>query len=92
MTTLKEEGIAKVSANNVYFLALMRTQAAWICKKAGSVTISQLRRYADKQGVKPTHPNAWGAVFAGRKWTKIGYTQSTIKSAHHRVVGIWTIT
>jgi len=88
---LKEAGIAKVAANNESFLTLMRLQAMRICNLHGKVTVDQLRRYAAKKHIYPNHPNAWGAIFRGRRWQRIGYKLSTTRSAHHRVIGIWVL-
>ena len=59
----RDNGIKKVSENNHEFLTILRQQARIICHQKGWVCSDDLREWADRNGLKPSHPNCWGAVF-----------------------------
>lgn len=88
---LKDRGLELVEMNNSKFVSAMRSQAAAICKREHCVTSDDLREYALMVGVKPEHPNAWGAIFSGKKWECIGRIKSTLSSNHAREIRVWAL-
>lgn len=88
---LREEGEALVSAHNVDFLKVIRKVATAIAVSQGQVTIDELRGWAETNGLKPDHPNAWGAVFTGNEWEQVGEVPSSVPSNHARRVRVWRL-
>jgi hypothetical protein len=85
----RDAGIARVSARAEDFLVIMRRVAREIALTKGRVTSDELRIYARDHGIKPHHPNAWGAIFKGPNWIHVGTLQSAKKSNHARWIHIW---
>ena len=86
---LKQQGLDQVTANNEQFVDSMRQIAKGISILKGQVCTDDLRAAADKAGLRPTHCNAWGAVFRGAGWVVIGRKASTYPSTHGREIRIW---
>jgi hypothetical protein len=85
----KNVGQDLVEENNRTFVATMRRRAVDIAMAKGRVTSDDLRRFAFAEGIKPDHPNAWGAVFRGHELVEIGRTKSRLTSNHHREIRVW---
>ena len=88
---LKEQGLARVEANNADFISKMRATAYILCRANGNVTADHLRVRARNLNVEPTHPNCWGAIFRSKDFKAIGYTQSTTPSCHGRTIRVWAL-
>lgn len=71
------------------FLDTMREAAIRISHESGFVTSDNLRVLADKLGLKPKHPNAWGALFRGPHWTIIGRQKSAVPGNRAREIKVW---
>lgn len=85
----RDHGIEKVAGNNDEFLTMCRAFAIGQCRLSGMVTIEQIREFAEWKGLKPSHPNAWGAVFKFRGFKPTSFVQNHIESAHARMVRVW---
>lgn len=85
----KKVGMASVSHRNRIFLDTVREWAKTRCQFNGSVSIEDVREWADSMELAPSHPNAWGCVFKGKHWVPCGDIKSAIPSAHHRRVLLW---
>ena len=88
---LKKEGIDRVESHNERFVDLVRRRAAVIAQQHGQVTVDNLRVWAAGRGLSPHHPNAWGAVFKGSRWQRIGTCNSTWPASHARMISIWQL-
>lgn len=88
----KEEGQNLVETHTPDFVDTMREAAKSIALSKGTVTADDLRSYGLKNGLRPHHPNAWGAIFKGSEWRTVGYTRSALVSNHARTIRIWTLT
>jgi len=86
---LREDGISRVRVNAALFVRVLREVAIRISDEEGTVTSDDLREYANEHGLKPHHPNAWGAIFRGNNWKVIGRTNSTYKTNHAREIRAW---
>lgn len=86
---LCDEGIRRVSVNNVDFLDMMRTEAKRISREQGVVSSDSLRQYGAAHNITPTHPNAWGAIFREKGWETLGFTKSVVPSCHARTIRLW---
>ena len=87
----RDAGVASVAHHCAGFVETVREQAAAICRERGQVTADELRAWADDNGLTPHHPNAWGAVFAGKRFTCIGTIQSSYVSNHYRQIKVWRL-
>lgn len=92
----KEEGVRAVAIHNITFLNAIRHIAVKISRENGGfVTADDLREYADREGIKPNHPNAWGSVFRsaprGFVFRKTGaYQASRYPSNNGRTIPVWS--
>ena len=87
----KRRGIKKVATNNRDWLVKIRAVAVRICKRCGSVSSDDLRRWADKNDCQPKHPNAWGAVFRGKQWVSVAFKKSETPSRHASLQRVWEL-
>ena len=85
----KQLGLALTESNNTALVKLARAVAKEICGRKGSVTMDDVRR--ELGDLKPSSPNAYGAVFHGDEWHCIGWEPSTLKSNHARFIRRWKL-
>ena len=88
---LQLEGVRRVTLNNVNFVGMMRSEAVWLCTKYGNVSADDLREFAARRHVSPSNQNAWGAIFRGKRWRRIGEKKSTWPSNHARRIGVYQL-
>ena len=86
---LRDRGLDSVEGNSMTFQDRMRAEAIRISNARGWVTSDDLREYADREGIEPHHPNAWGAVFRGKCWVTVGIANSTVPTNHARLIRRW---
>ena len=89
---LKRYGLDLVEKHNPDFVDLVRGYAREHAWKYGQVTSDDCRLWANLNDIYPLHHNAWGAVFRGPEWQRVGFTQSQIPSNHARMISIWRAT
>ena len=87
-TTL-DMALERVGQNNEPWLAWARSQAQTISTLRGSVTSDDVRREADRMGLQPDSPHAWGALFKAKGWRWVGREPSMIASNNGRFVSRW---
>jgi hypothetical protein len=87
--TEKQYGLDQVELHHLPFVTAMRKMAAAVAKREGQVTCDRLRFLAAGFGLKPDHPNAWGAIFRGKDWRCIGREPSQVVSNHAREIKVW---
>lgn len=87
----RDTGIAKVSCSNETFLETMRGVARLFCQRNGQATADDLRKWADENGVEPTHPSAWGAVFRTPEFEAVGLTPSKQFLRHGNRNMVWKL-
>lgn len=87
--TAKARGRERVEATHPEFVPQMRVVAKWISREQGEVHIDHLRFEARRLGIRPRHPNAWGCIFKGPGWKKVGERASEWPSNHAHVSPIW---
>lgn len=88
---LRDAGIATVSDANRGFLSRMRSEAVLFISLHGSVTAADLHPIAAALGLRPTSPNAWGAVFRDPRFAPAGLAKNPRPSAHARRVVRWKL-
>lgn len=86
---LRDAGVAKVTASNAEFVNRMRQVARQVSYARGWCHIDDCRRGADELGIAPSSSNAWGAIFAGKGWQRVGAKASDIPSNHRHVSPCW---
>ncbi len=87
----RDHGIAMVSLTGADFLERARTAARSMGRMSGKVSCDDIREWAEVEGVKPHHPNLWGAIFAGKEWVCVGRQKSQFPSNHAREIRIWAL-
>lgn len=86
---LKDEGQELAERSNASFVRRMRRVAAAFVRRDGQVSSDDLRRYAARRGIRPRHPNAWGAIFRGTRWFILTRRKSEVASNHARWIIVW---
>lgn len=87
----RDAGIAAVAARNQTFLETVRGAARMICRRQGTVTADDVRKWADENGIEPTHRNCWGAVFKTPDFEFAGLTRSAQVQGHGNRICIYRI-
>ena len=87
----RDAGIRRVSGNNREFLVAMRSAAKQICCEKGWVCSDDLRAYADRNRIWPSHPNAWGVVLTVKEFIPGEYIVSRQPQGHANRVRRWTL-
>lgn len=85
----REAGLDRITGSHPDFVPQLRALAIARSQQHGSVHIDELRVEAERRGLRPRHPNAWGAIFRGPGWVKIGARPSAIPSNHGHVSPVW---
>lgn len=85
----KTAGLARVAATHADFVRRMRAVAVTLSQVQGEVHIDDLRQAAERHGWRPAHPNAWGAIFRGPGWQRLGTRPSAWPSNHGHVSPVW---
>ncbi|MEM6485324.1 MAG: hypothetical protein AAF662_10110 [Pseudomonadota bacterium] len=90
--TQKQQGLDLVVLNNQEFVKCMREHAESIALHKGDVSADDLRPVAERIGIEPNHPNAWGAIFKGRVFRRKSSVKSRWPSNHGRYITLWELT
>ena len=77
-------------ARDAVFLARCRLLAAEVCRKQGTVSINDIR--ARVKIPANMNPSVLGAVFKGKKFKAIGFTEASHPQAHARAVRVYKLT
>ena len=85
----QEVGAARVERGSPQFVATMRLIAITISNEKGEVTSDDLREIAMERNLRPSHPNAWGAIFRANGWRVIDRRKSRLASNHAREIKVW---
>lgn len=85
----KADGLDRVTATHATFVTRLRAVAQAHAQRYGVVHIDDVRRLAAELGLAPHHPNAWGAIFRGPGWRKVGERASAVPSNHAHVSPLW---
>ena len=84
-------GMELVEFNNQGFVHSMRKMARKMIKQCGRITCDDLRVIANRYGIEPDHPNAWGAIFRTKDFVACGFEKSKLASNHARRIIVWTL-
>jgi hypothetical protein len=71
------------------FLAHCRQVAVAFAQQNGSVSINDVRQRVDVP--LGMHPSVFGAVFKGKQFKAVGFTEAKHPSAHARVVRVYQL-
>ena len=87
----RDAGIAAISSRNQTFLETVRGAARMICRRQGTVTADDVRKWADENGIEPKHRNCWGAVFKTPDFEIAGFTRSSQIQGHGNRICVYRI-
>ena len=87
----KELGISRVRAKNSVFVETGRGIARMLCRRYGKGTAMEVRKELDARGLKPTHFNAYGAIWSTKEFECIGTTRSTLEQGHSNEIKVWRL-
>ena len=87
----RDAGIARVSSKNAAFLEAMRGVARMICRQKGSVTADDLREWAARNDIQPSHANTWGAVFHRSEFEPSEFVVSKQIQGHSNRIRLWRL-
>lgn len=87
----KDAGRLKVELNNKDAVETMREYARAYAREHGVVSIDIVRRWAAARRLEVKNPNAYGTVFKGRGWQRVGFRPNPVPSAHARMVAVWKL-
>lgn len=85
----KTRGIERVEASHHGFVRTLRVAAIAHAQEHGTVTADDVRAIAARLGLKPRNKNAWGPVFSGKGWKRMGEAPSVLKTNHAHRNAIW---
>ena len=89
---LRNKGVSQVASKNGGFIELMRGVALMIARRKGTVTADDLSEWAGEHQVKPTSPNAIGAVFTNNKDLEpCGFCPSAQPNRRGGLIRVWRI-
>jgi arginyl-tRNA synthetase len=77
---------------NQHWLEAVREEAYRIARWKGDVTADDIRDFAARLSVKPTHRYTMGAVFRDDRFYKIGTRVSRDKGHHGKAITVWGVT
>ena len=83
------EGQRRVELHSGGFVGYVRDHAIAISKRHGAVSSDDLRLFAHAERIEPQHPNAWDAVFQGKRWECIGIKRSAVITNPGRAIRLW---
>ena len=86
----KREGIARAESRDLSLAERLRDQARRIAREQGSVTIDDVRDYADANGIAVPSPSFWGSVIrATHGFVVIDYEKSRRAAKHSHLQPRW---
>lgn len=87
---VRDWGREVVELHHDEWVKLARREAVRISARLGSVSIVDLRAWAEKTGKHPRDPLAYSAVFKGKEWVPTGKrVKSRHLDGHAREVKCW---
>lgn len=88
---LRDAGKDRVAQSNADLRRLLLERAERLARRDGEVTTDQLREYAERLGLQPTHPAFWGSLMRGARWQCAGYRRSKVASNRAREIRVWKL-
>lgn len=85
---LRSEGMGRVEARNARFMLEVRAGLRLLSSDR-PVSVDDAREIAGRLGLEPSHKNAWGTVFGGPGWVKVGQEASSLVSNHAHKNLLW---
>lgn len=85
----KRRGLDRIQESHDGFVRTLRAAAIDHSRLHGKVTADDVRRLAMARGLRPQHKNAWGAIFRGRGWKRVGESKSELATNHGHRNPVW---
>jgi hypothetical protein len=87
--TIRDAQLNLFEQRDATFLARARALAVQICQAQGSVSINDIRQNLALPA--EMHPSVMGAIFKGKQFKAVGFTEATHPQAHARIVRIYQL-
>ena len=87
----KEAGMLRAANANGDMLAIFRSIAVRLSCDNRQISIDDVRKEAERVGIKYTPGNYLGSIFKGAHWDCCGFKPSTHAGSHGRMVRVWRI-
>lgn len=87
--TIRDAQLNLFEQRDATFLARARALAVQICQAQGSVSINDIRQNIALPA--EMHPSVLGAVFKGKQFKAVGFTEATHPQAHARIIRIYQL-
>lgn len=86
---LRDAQLGLFEIRDYEFLQSCRAAAVAIARARGHVSINEVREAVTLPS--NVNPSVLGAVFKGKQFKPVGYTEATHKAAHARVVRVYAL-
>lgn len=86
---LRDDALLTLEEKRVEWINKARAQAVAIARRAGRVTINDVRK--EMELPEDYHPNTWGAVLRGSQFKAIGFDQAVHPAAHARTIRLYQL-
>lgn len=87
--TLRNAQLDIFEQRDTHFLQRARALAVQICQTQGSVSINDIRQNIALPA--EMHPSVLGAVFKGKQFKAVGFTEANHPQAHARIIRIYQL-
>jgi hypothetical protein len=87
--TIRDSQLNLFEKRDADFLARARALAVQICHAQGSVSINDIRQNLALPA--EMHPSVLGAVFKGKQFKAVGFTEANHPQAHARIIRIYNL-
>jgi hypothetical protein len=87
----KKKGLDAIEAGSDGWVHRARAAARRIARERERVTADDVREWAYRAGDEPGSPNAYGAIFRGKEWVEVSFTQSKHETNNARRIIVWTL-
>jgi hypothetical protein len=87
--TIRDSQLNLFEKRDADFLARARALAVQICQAQGSVSINDIRQNLALPA--EMHPSVLGAVFKGKQFKAVGFTEANHPQAHARIIRIYNL-
>ena len=87
----RDRGLSLVESRDRSLAEILRDEARRIARTAGTVTIDDVRDFADEHGFAAPHKNFWGCIFRGDEWIAVGSEPSGRVGKHAHRNTVWRL-
>jgi len=86
----REDGLGITAERRAGVLAEAQSIALHLGRQFDTVTADDVQAALDRRGISPEELGpAAGAIFRGRRWSRVGFQPSKRVSNNGRIIGVW---